>query len=241
MNKNMTYKNFEMLNWLKIPYYERKFDDNNIYNIFSTEEIEQYCIKKITTLAIMSDLEPSSIPLPDHLHIIMVSVKDVHFNKYLYNIFKKVTAFFGAICLVVFEKNGAIKLGACENVIFKKPFPIFGEIILTQWFYEDYIPRNVYEFFCEFEKKINSEQNVGDIYYDLYELFQTIQSEYISEEQVKGQMYIHYRNLSKSPLFQDFVLSTSFKTLRHTKGYAPRLRYEKSSVFRACETFEFYS
>ena len=41
----------------------------------------------------------------------------------------------------------------------------------------------------------------------------------------------------KSPLFLDYVLSTSFSTYRQAEGYEPRLRYEVSSVTRACEQF----
>ena len=177
----MKYTNYSMLNQLAIPSYERKFDDINMYDIFTSEEIEKYSLKKITLLAIMSDLERSLFDIPDHLHIVMVSISNVKFNKDLYAIFKKVTAFFGSICLVVFEKNGAIKMGVCDDIDFGKPFPKFGEIVFTQWLYKDYITAPVYAFFVEFRQIINSDIPVGGIYYAMFELFQTLPPEFLSE------------------------------------------------------------
>ncbi len=237
MEVHMKYTNYRMLEQLAIPSYERKFDDINLYDIFTSEEIEIFSLKKITLLAIMSDLERSEFDIPDHLHIVMVSIADVKFNKDLYAMFKKITAFFGSICLVVFEKNGAIKMGVCDDIIFRKPFPKFGEIVFTQWLYNDYITDPVYAFFVEFRQIINSDFPIGVIYYDMFELFQTLPPEFLSEEQVKSQIYKNFRKFYKSKLFQDFVLSTSFSTLRQTEGYEPRLRYELSSVLRACDKF----
>ena len=233
----MGYTNFSMLDQLNIPSYERMFRDINLSDIFTPEEIEKYSIKKITLLAIMSDIERCDMPIPDHLHIVMVSITDCKFNKYLYNIYKKVTSYCGSICLCIFEKNGAIKMGVCDYIEFKKPYAQFGNIVFTQWLYEDYITKDVYTFFVEFRQIINSEYEVGVIYIDLYDLFQTFQSEFLSEEEVKKALYLHYRKIRKSPLFLDYVLSTSFSTYRHTEGYEPRLRYEKSSVLRACNKF----
>ena len=229
--------NFSMLDQLNIPSYERMFRDINLCDIFSAEEIEKYSLKKITLLAIMSDIEKSMFDIPDHLHIVMVSVSDVKFNKYLYNIYKKVTAYCKSICLVIFEKNGVLKIGNCFDLIHKGSSIICGDIVFTQWLFEDYITPEVYAFLYEFKRIINSEDPVASIYLDLYDLFYTLQSEFLTEEQVKGQLYKNYRKLCKSPLFRDYVLSTSFSTYRHTEGYEPRLRYEKSSVLRACDKF----
>ena len=237
MEVYMEYTNFSMLDQLDIPSYERKFDDINMYDIFTSEEIERYSLKKITLLAIMSDLDPSVFDFPDHLHIVMVSIANVKFNKDLYNIFKKVTAYCGSICLVVFEKNGTIKMGACDDIEFKKHNIQFGQIVFTQWLYEDYITAPVYAFFVELRQIMNSNLPVGVIYYNLFELFQALPPVFLSEEQVKSKLYNNFRKLYKSPLFQDYVLSTSFSTLRQTEGYEPLLRYEKSSVLRACEQF----
>ncbi len=238
----MRYTNFRMLEELAIPSYEKKFEDVNLYDIFTSEEIEKYSLKKITLLAIMSDIEPATyLDIPDHLHIVMISVADVKFNKDLYIVFKKVTSYFGSICLCVFEKNFAYKIGACSDIVFRKSSTRFGEILFSQWLFEDYFTDEVYAFLVEFRQILNSDQYVGVIYLDLFDLIETLQSEFISEDQVKGQLYIHYRKLSKSPLFQDYVLSTSFSTYRQTEGYEPRLRYEKSSVLYACEKFYTYS
>ena len=67
--------NFSLIDQLGIPSYERRFEDINLNHVFSNEEIEMYSVKKITSLAIMSDLElPSTIPAYNHLNIIMVSL-----------------------------------------------------------------------------------------------------------------------------------------------------------------------
>ena len=98
--------NFSLLDQLELPSYERRFEDINLNYVFSNEKVETYSVKKITSLAIMSDMElPSTIPAYNHLNIIMVSLnKDVKFNKYFFDMYKKVTEYCGSLCIIVFEK-----------------------------------------------------------------------------------------------------------------------------------------
>ena len=49
--------NFSLLDQLVLPSYERRFEDINLNYVFSNEEVETYSVKKITSLAIMSDME----------------------------------------------------------------------------------------------------------------------------------------------------------------------------------------
>lgn len=235
----MNNTNFSLLGQLEIPSYEKRFDDISLYDIFSSEEIEKYSLKKVTSLAIMSDIEPQSdIPAYNHLHFILVSVTDVKFNKYLYEMYKKVTAYCGGISVVIFEKNGALKFGVCEAVSFEnKSSPRFGQIVFTQWIYEDFITENVYSFFYDLNQFLNSGYCVEDIYSEFFLLFQTIQPEFLSEEQVYQLLKTYAKKKKYSSLFNDYVLSTSFATYRQTEGYEPRLKYEKSSVLRAGEKF----
>ena len=221
--------NFSLIDQLGIPSYERRFEDINLNHVFSNEEIEMYSVKKITSLAIMSNIDlPCTIPAYNHLNIIMVSITDVKFNKYLYYMYKKVMNYCKSLCIIVFEKNGALKLGGCDN----------GEILFTQWIYKDYLTQKVNEFLFGLRTLLNSENLLVS---DIAELFffsiYNIKAEFLSEEQVRAQLKKTYKKKCKSPLFLDYVLSTSFSTYRQAEGYEPRLRYEVSSVTRACEQF----
>ena len=86
---NIKNTNFSLLDQLELPSYERRFEDINLNYVFSNEEVETYSVKKITSLAIMSDMElPFAIPAYNHLNIIMVSLnKDVKFNKYIFDMY----------------------------------------------------------------------------------------------------------------------------------------------------------
>ena len=221
--------NFSLIDQLGIPFYERRFEDINLNHVFSNEEIEMYSVKKITSLAIMSNTDlPCTIPAYNHLNIIMVSITDVKFNKYLYYMYKNVMKYCGSLCIVVFEKNGALKFAAYDS----------DKILMSQWIYEDYITPKISSFFSELSKWLNSEDLlVSDIanyiYYSIYD----IQAEFLSEEQVKERLQKTSKKKCKSPLFLDYVLSTSFSTYRQAEGYEPRLRYELTSVSRACAQF----
>lgn len=130
--------NFSLLEQLGIPSYERKFEDINLNYVFSAEEIERYSIKKMTTLAIISDMNlPYNIPAYNHLNIILVSITDVKFYNYLDEMYQKITSYCGSLCIVVFEKNGALKLGNCNGVKFVNKTPYFSEIVFSRWIYED--------------------------------------------------------------------------------------------------------
>ena len=128
--------------------------------LLSNEEVETYSVKKITSLAIMSDMElPSTIPAYNHLNIIMVSLnKDVKFNKYFFDMYKKVTEYCGSLCIIVFEKNGALKFGTCDEINFFNKTPYFEDIAFTQWIYEDYITPKIHSFFSEISTFLNSEE-----------------------------------------------------------------------------------
>ena len=236
---NMKNTNFSLLEQLGIPSYERKFEDINLNYVFSPEEIERFCIKKMTTLAIISEMDlPYNIPAYNHLNIILVSITDVKFYNYLDEMYQKITSYCGSLCIVVFEKNGALKLGNCNGVKFVNKTPYFSEIVFSRWIYEDYITQKVYTFFSNFSTLLNNEDILlTDIYESIFWSIYNIKSEFLSEEQVKEYFKKNSKNKSKSPLFLDYVLSTSFSTYCQTEDHEPQLKYELSSVSRACKQF----
>lgn len=193
----------------------------------------------MTTLAIISEMDlPYNIPAYNHLNIILVSITDVKFNKYLFDMYKKITQYCGSLCIVVFEKNGALKIGNCDKVEFINKTSYCGEIAFTRWIYEDYITKKVYSFLYDFRTILNNEELLLTdifelIFYSVYE----IEPVFLSEEQVKEYLRKNCKENYKFPLFLDYVLSTSFSTYRQLKGCAPQLRYELSSVSRACKQF----
>ena len=235
---NMKNTNFSLLDQLELPSYERRFEDINLNYVFSNEEVETYSVKKITSLAIMSDMElPSTIPAYNHLNIIMVSLnKDVKFNKYFFDMYKKVTEYCGSLCIIVFEKNGALKFGTCDEINFFNKTPSFGDIAFTQWIYEDYITPKIQSFFSEISTFLNSEELLfPDIEKFIFYTINNIKAIFCSEDQVKEGLKKRAKKFN-TPLFFDYVLSTSSSTYCDSKG-APELQYELSSVYRACKQF----
>ena len=104
--------------------------------------------------------------------------------------------------------------------------------------YKDYLTQKVNEFLFGLRTLLNAENLlVSDIAELFFVSIYNIKAEFLSEEQVRAQLKKTYKKKCKSPLFLDYVLSTSFSTYRQAEGYEPRLRYEVTSISRACAQF----